>query len=650
MKRYDPEQLNKTIVSGEPFVGGKSDDLSGDTMRFSPVTGDTVSFRPIRNAPTLPVSDDTMKVALPGQMPAGKVRRSEPIAEEPPLPVKKKKKKPTQAEKAAKIRVASSPAALPKPQELLKKYQSGLLLQYVRLILLILLALVGLLHMLYRTLSLTFLPVLDQSGGWISILILLLSALLAVEVPVRGVLDLIHLRISMYTVTVFAVVLSLIQAFLTLSAQSMNFCEATALIVLFQYRALLSGRSAMFHTLRTFCSFDSPMGIFDAPQLLPNTDSLRRDRANTDEFIRDLTQADRPQKILSIYATVLLPLTLALACLFSVKTDAGFLPLWLLMLLCTIPCAGAQAFFHPFRVLAKRLSGIGGALCGWHSGMVFSTKHTIILRDEDLFPSAGISSNGMKLFNSYDAERVTSYALAALEIAGSPLADLFRRLSKNPYSRAYAVTDHRIYENSGVGIEISGDIVLVGPISFLKSMGVHMPGGTRVRQAVYVSINGELAGIFAIKYKPNTSTGTGLKDVLANRNFSVVLATRDFLISPELIAAKYELPTDTMVYPVYPERIRLSETDPNESNSQGALIAKDTFGAFATTVAAGRTLRITARTALCMSIFASLLGLCVCIALMLWGATAAITPLHVATFQLLWSAITAFISYVLLKF
>ena len=648
MKRYDPEQLNNTIVSKEPFVEEKKHNLSGDTMRFTPVSNDTISFEPIRTTPSDFSTGETTRISIPDA--AAKSRRSEAPPLDSSAPARKKQKqKISAAEKAAKIRM-EPPAALPSAQELLEKYHSGLFLQHVRLAVLILLALFGLLHMIYQTFGLTFLPFVDPIGPWLSILIMLLSALLAVEVPVRGVLDLIHLRISTHTVAVFAAILALIHALLTLSSKSMNYCEAVALILLFQYRSLLSGRSGLFHTLHAVCSFESPMGIFDAPQLLPNTDSLRRDSADMDDFIRNLTQTDRPQKVLSVYATVLLPLTLALACLFSVKTSTDFLQLWLLMLLCSIPCSGAQAFTQPFRVLAKRLSGFGGALCGWHSAMVFGRKHTIILRDEDLFPSAGISSNGMKLFNSYDAGRVTAYALAALEIAGSPLADLFRSLLKNQYTRAYPVTDHRFYNNSGVGIEIAGDIVLVGPLNFMKSMGVHMPSGTRVRQAVYVSINGELAGIFAIKYKSNSSTRSGLKDVLANRNFSVVLATRDFLISPELIAAKYELPTDTMVYPVYPERLRLSEIDPNEKHSQGALIAKDTFGAFATTVAAGRTLRSTAQTVLAMSIFAGLLGLSVCIVLMVWSAAAAVSPLHVATFQLLWSAVTAFVSNILLKF
>ena len=648
MKRYDPKQLNHTIVSNEPFVTDEHRSLDGDTLRFTPVSGDTQSFEPIRSSPSEVFKGDTMRVKIPDAQ--EKIHKEESLPSDISASAKKKRKAGSgKAARSGKIRV-EPPAALPTAQELLEKYRSGLFLQHIRLAVLILLAAVGMLHMIYQTLGLTFLPIIARIDPWISILIMLLSALLAVEVLVRGVLDLIHLRISMHTVAVLAMILALIHALLTLSSESMNYCEAVAIVILFQYRSLLSGRSALFHTLHTVCSFDSPMGIFDAPQLLPNTDSLRRDSADMDDFIRNLTQTDRPQKILSIYATVLLPVTLALALLFSVKTSANFLLLWLLMLLCSVPCSGAQAFSQPFRVLAKRLSGFGGALCGWHSAMVFGAKHTIILRDEDLFPSAGISSNGMKLFNSYDAGRVTSYALAALEIAGSPLADLFRSLLKNQYTRAYAVTDHRIYNNSGVGIEIAGDIVLVGPLSFMKSMGVHMPTGTRVRQAVYVSINGELAGIFAIKYKANNSTRSGLKDVLANRNFSVVVATRDFLISPELIAAKYELPTDTMVYPVYSERLRLSEIDPNERHAQGALIAKDTFGAFATTVAAGRTLRTTARTVLCMGIFAGLLGLSVCILLMVWNAAPAVSSLHVATFQLLWSAITAFVSNILLKF
>ena len=94
----------------------------------------------------------------------------------------------------------------------------------------------------------------------------------------------------------------------------------------------------------------------------------------------------------------------------------------------------------------------------------------------------------------------------------------------------------------------------------MRSMGVHMSDGARVRQAVYVSVNGELAGIFAVKYKPSASTRAGLRALLANPGNSVILATRDFLITPELLAARYEL---AMTEIARREGIDISEADLN---------------------------------------------------------------------------------------
>ena len=169
----------------------------------------------------------------------------------------------------------------------------------------------------------------------------------------------------------------------------------------------------------------------------------------------------------------------------------------------------------------------------------------------------------------------------------------------------------------------------------MRSMGVHMSDGARVRQAVYVSVNGELAGIFAVKYKPSASTRAGLRALLANPGNSVILATRDFLITPELLAARYELAVGGIAFPVYSERLRLSEAVGGEADAQGALIAKETFGAFASAVAAAQTL------------LSGILGLCLCALLLYWGSAAAVSPFHIAAFQLIWALVAGFLSGIL---
>ncbi len=169
-----------------------------------------------------------------------------------------------------------------------------------------------------------------------------------------------------------------------------------------------------------------------------------------------------------------------------------------------------------------------------------------------------------------------------------------------------------------------------------------MPDGARVRQAVcmYASTV-ELAGIFAVKYKPSASTRAGLRALLANPGNSVILATRDFLITPELLAARYELAVGGIAFPVYSERLRLSEAVGGEADAQGALIAKETFGAFASAVAAAQTLRSTTRFSTVLSLLSGILGLCLCALLLYWGSAAAVSPFHIAAFQLIW-ALTVF--------
>lgn len=409
-------------------------------------------------------------------------------------------------------------------------------------------------------------------------------------------------------------------------------------------------KNALFQTLRTLCGFDNPLGIYDVPELLPDADGLRCGEGQIPEFMARLQKPDLSQRLFQIYATLLLPITLALAVLLLRFTSLGFLRAWLLLLLGAIPCAAMLSYAKPFTVLSRRLAGFGGALCGWYGARAFGGKHTIILRDDDLFPRSHISSNGMKLYGSYPAGQVISYALAALEAAGNPLTFLFEALLQAQYGKHSHASAYRYYDSGGIGAEIGADIVLVGALPFMRSMGVHMPEGTRVRQAVYVSVNGELAGIFAVKYKPSASTRAGLRAVLSNTNFSVILATRDFLLTPELIAARYELSVDRLAFPAFSERIRLSEAENDLVHSQGALIAKESFGAFASTVAAGQTLRTVTRFVAFLSLLVGVLGTALCALLLFWNSVTTASPFHIAAFQLLWTFLSSFISFILLHF
>ncbi len=585
-----------------------------------PLTGDTIRFQPVKVMPN--ETDAPVKVVNS---------------------IKEVKVSPMHGSKTAPIKICEPSEEEPKsvgPD--LKKLRHRLAADHIRRLFLGLDMLLALFVVLYTAAAWEFLPFAIPK--WLPTGLLLTGMVLSYQVLWQGIKDIVRLRGSLYTLGLLSSVICLCCSFLY---SEEGYAPLVIIQLFFLQGGLHNEAAAYYYTERTVQSFTAPMGVCNCPQLLENTDSLRRDVGDLEDFRKNLKISSLPQDMLCLYSMILLPLLPLLSYLLARYSGQAFLRVWLLLLLGAIPCGGVSAFARPFAVLAKRLSGYGGALCGWHGARIFGGKHTIILRDGDLFPRTHIASNGMKIYGSYPATQIISYALAALETADSPLVELFEKLLREQYGWRSHVAEYRYYDHGGIGAEIKGDIVLVGTLSFMRSMGVHMPAGARVRQAVYVSVNGELAGVFAIKYKASASTRAGLHDILANRNFSVVLATRDFLITPELIASKYTLPTDTVIFPDYIERLRLSETNAEEAMAQGALIARDTFGALAVTAAAGRTLKNASLTALTLALVAGVMGLVVCILLIAWKAVA--SPLHIASFQLLWGFVGCFASYILLK-
>lgn len=537
------------------------------------------------------------------------------------------------------------PEELESPIELLRKTHRSLGFLLIQRVCLAIAALSGMFLLLYESKGWGFFPFLNDHLPVTALTLLAVSMILSYPVFWQGIKDLIQLRISLYTIGMVSATVCLVYNF---TSPDIIYAPLVTMQLFFLLQSLVNEQAALFFTARTVTKFQSPMGVCNALQLPEKAASLRRDPGNVPDFMSKIKTRSLPQDLLCVYASILVLLLPVLAFFLGRESHMPYLQVWLILLLGSVPYAGLLCYFKPYRSLAKKLSRYGGALCGWHGAQIFGGKHTIILRDGDLFPRKGISLNGMKLYNSHAAPKVISYALAALIKADSPLRYLFEDLLREQYGKHSRVRDHRFYDHGGVGVEIGTDIVLVGNLNFIRSMGVHMPSGTRVRQAVYVSVNGELAGIFALRYKPNNSTRDGLRDVMANRNFSIILATRDFIISPELIAAKYTLPTDTMEFPNYTERLKLSTIDPEQAMSQGALIAEDTFGALAVTVAAGRTLKNCSLVTTSLTLCAGALGLLMTILLIGWGALVIASPLHIVAFQFLWGMITAFVGLILL--
>ena len=194
----------------------------------------------------------------------------------------------------------------------------------------------------------------------------------------------------------------------------------------------------------------------------------------------------------------------------------------------------------------------------------------------------------------------------------------------------------RLYESSGIGGKFGMDTVLVGTLSFMRRMGVHMSAETKVKRATYVSVNGELAGLIAIRYSTSAQVRDAIGILTRSGRTKPVLATCNVTITPKLLAQKFRIPADRFLFPDLRQRAELAARTADPESTLCAVLAKPHIAAFADAAVGGRILQTVVKAGLLMAIISGLIGICVLGALSLTGAIAALSASYLVLFDLIW--------------
>lgn len=474
-------------------------------------------------------------------------------------------------------------------------------------------------------------------GLSIAMLAMLLGqALLSKEVLVSGVQQALRLRFDLSSLMTVSVILSVLDSFRAVSTGRVPICAVTALALLLALWSVSLEKQAKWRTLKTVLSMDSPVAAVKEEKSWRGLDCVFRRDGNLEDFTAMLETSDAAQKTMRVYAPAALVLTFGLAVFAAARGGADFLWSWAVLAAAALPAGGFLACWRPFSILAKRLHKAGAAVCGWRGAKILSGEAGIVIRDDDLFPKSNISTNGMKMYSDLPARQVVGYATAVLQAAGSGLLPLFEEMMKNENGRRYTVDTFRQYEGGGLGAEIRGDVVLLGSLGFMRLMGIHVPEGTRIQSAVYVSVNSELTGVFALTYGPSAASKSGMHSVVHTPGLTPILATRDFMITPALVKKRFKVSADRLEFPVVAERAALSGPDAGASGKQGALMARGSFASFAAAVTGGRSLRKTVHGAVMISLISGVLGMLLLCVLTYLDAGSSASAGNLLLYQLLW--------------
>ena len=525
------------------------------------------------------------------------------------------------------------------PQQLLSESKNALRLLPIRTYLTGFLTLVAALLTLWQGMEWS-LPISPPSVETLSFVLLglfLLCSFLSLDVLIRGLRQAFTLHFNLESSLLITAIAVTADGFFAFASDRVPlFAPICLSLFLADFGRLRRLSSDVIQLRNISAEADNRELLFRIPKLWHNTDCLIHLKDSRNISAGSVKGSDGCERALRVYCPVVTLIAIVLAVMTSTRQHQNFV--WVLSVLLTgsLPVMGFFCYASPACTLSQRLSKSGSALLGWEGVRNLCGSRYLIMGARDLFPNANVSFNGLKVYGQYRVNQVVACAGTMMIAAGSELETLFSQLMQEYGVRTYPVGSFRRYEGGGYGAEMGGDVVLTGSQRFMHLMGIQIPSDLKVKQALFLSINGELAGVFALSYKSSSSVRTALQSIQRSRGLVPLLAARDFLISPQLLAQKYKISSDSIEFPAVSDRTRFSEMTAGTDAMPAAVLNKETPAGYANTVLGARALNSVTRWGIVFCYMAGIAGLLMMILLTRTGATTIASASNLLLYLVLW--------------
>ena len=468
------------------------------------------------------------------------------------------------------------------------------------------------------------------------VFLMLLAALFGSYQMMEGFGDLIHKRFSLNTLLVFSFLACCADGIMCLNQLRVPCCAAFSLHVTLSLIGSLQKRNvelAQMDTMRKAIRLDSLTLTEDFYEGRPG---YLRGEGQVEDFMDTYDRPSGPEKVVSVYAFVALLVALVAAVYAGISHSMTLaVQVFSVTLLVAIPVSTHVAFSRPAFLLQRRLRKHGSVICGWQGVVGLCRNAAFPLTDRDLVPSGTVKLNGVKFYGSREPDEVVAYAAAVIGADGGSMAPLVEQLLESRSGYHYDAQQLQSYPG-GIGAVVNGEAVLAGTLAFMQSMGVDMPNGTKVNQAVYVSIDGELVGVFAVTHNKVKTAGAGLTTLCSYRRLIPVLVTGDFMLTESFLRGKFGVNTRRIAFLPRAERSALAKREPSVEDPVLALTTKEGLAGMAYAVTGSRALRASCITGTVVHMLGGILGILIVAALMIVGADHLMTSYNILLYQLLW--------------
>ncbi len=470
------------------------------------------------------------------------------------------------------------------------------------------------------------------------VLAMLVSALLGSHLMIDAVADLAKGRFTVNTLLTITFGACLADSVFCLMDLRVPCCAAFSLEMTMALWARLQKRNTEMAQLDTMRKAVRLNGIVKVDDFFDGKDGLLRREGQVSDFMDTYEKASTPEVIQSVYAAISLLVCIGIAGFAGMLHGLSMaVQIFSTALLVAVPASFFVSISRPMAILETRLHMVGTVLCGWAGVRDLVGRAVFPLKDQDLFPQGSTKLNGVKFYGDRSPDEVVAYSASLIHACGGALVPVFQQLLKSRSASLLKVDTFRNYGEGGIGGEIQGEPILLGTLAFLQDMGVEIPEGTMVNQAVYAAIDGELCAVYAISYAKMRSAAAGLVTLCGYRKMTLVKLPGDFMLTESFLRSKFSIKNNRVLFPDREEGVLLSRFQPDPSEPVLALTTRDELISSAYAVTGARALRQATRLGVAIHLLGGILGLIIMLVLGYLGSTQLLTPTNVLLYQLIWA-------------
>ena len=470
------------------------------------------------------------------------------------------------------------------------------------------------------------------------VLAMLVSALLGSNLMLDSLGDLLKGRFTVNTLLTLTFAACMVDSVFCLKELRVPCCAAFSLEMTMALWARLQRHNTEMAQMDTMRKAVRLHGIVRVESYYEGMDGLLRKEGEVSDFMDSYNKMPSPEVVQSIYALLSLLVCIGIA-VFAGMLHGLSMGIQILStsLLVAVPASFFVSITRPMAILEARLHMVGTVLCGWEGVKDLCGKAVFPISDLDLFPQGSTKLNGVKFYGQRNPDEVVSYTTSLIHIAGGGLVPVFDQLLASRSGGIYPVENFRNYGDGGIGGEVDGEPVLVGTMNFLQDMGVEIPEGTMINQAVYAAVDGELCAVYAISYAKMRSAAAGLVTLCGYRKLKPLKLSGDFMLTESFLRAKFNVKTNRIAFPDRDtcQKLQKHPIDPNEPVL--ALTTREELVSSAYAITGARALRQSTKLGVIIHLIGGTLGLIIMLVLGYLGSTQLLTPVNILLYQLIWA-------------